>query len=405
MGLSKVICVGAGPSGLLLALLLAKNGINVELFDADKAVSEQPRAAHYAPPAVAELRRAGVYDDVASAGYMPRDFTWRKPDGTPVASMYFDVITPEEDRMVVLPLNHLCKILYSHLEAQPSAKVQWNHKVVDIGQDGDKAWVVVETPEGRQRHEADYIIGCDGANSQVRRSLFGDLNYPGETLNAQIIATNVYYDFPKYGYSDTNYFIHPTNWHMVAKITNDGLYRVSYAEVAGLSNEEYLERQPRRYQELLPGAPKPGEYKIVNISPYKMQQRCAPSFRVGRFILAADAAHLCNPFGGLGLTGGIADVGSLFDCLDGIHKGLASDSILDKYADIRRKIWEEVTNPSSRENFKRLHDQDADTAGQNDPLFQLCHKAETDKNLARELCLGLNILRHDFTQYYDKPAG
>lgn len=82
---------------------------------------------------------------------------------------------------------------------------------------------------------------------------------------------------------------------MVAKITNDGLYRVSYAEVAGLSNEEYLERQPRRYQELLPGAPKPGEYKIVNISPYKMQQRCAPSFRVGRFILAADAAHLCNP--------------------------------------------------------------------------------------------------------------
>ncbi len=191
MGLSKVICVGAGPSGLLLALLLAKNGINVELFDADKAVSEQPRAAHYAPPAVAELRRAGVYDDVASAGYMPRDFTWRKPDGTPVASMYFDVITPEEDRMVVLPLNHLCKILYSHLEAQPSAKVQWNHKVVDIGQDGDKAWVMVETPEGHQKHEADYIIGCDGANSQVRRSLFGDLNYPGETLNAQIIATNV----------------------------------------------------------------------------------------------------------------------------------------------------------------------------------------------------------------------
>jgi 2-polyprenyl-6-methoxyphenol hydroxylase-like FAD-dependent oxidoreductase len=91
--------------------------------------------------------------------------------------------------------------------------------------------------------------------------------------------------------------------------------------------------------------------------------------------------------GGLGLTGGIADVGSLFDCLHGIHKGLADDSILDKYADIRRKIYEEVINPSSRENFKRLHDQDADTAGQNDPLFQLCHKAETDKSLARELCL------------------
>lgn len=191
MTISKVICVGAGPSGLLLALMLAKNGVNVELFDADRSVSLQPRAAHYAPPAVAELKRAGVYDDVFAAGYMPRDFTWRKMDRTPVASMYFDVITPEEDRMVVLPLDRLCKLLYEHLERQPKANVRWNHKVVDIGQDETKAWVIVETPEGQQRHEADYIVGCDGANSQVRRSLFGDMNYPGEALDAQIIATNV----------------------------------------------------------------------------------------------------------------------------------------------------------------------------------------------------------------------
>lgn len=82
---------------------------------------------------------------------------------------------------------------------------------------------------------------------------------------------------------------------MAAKITPDGLWRVTYGDTWGLSTEEYLERQPMRYEQLLPGNPKPGEYKLVNASPYKLHQRCASSFRVGRFLLAADAAHLCNP--------------------------------------------------------------------------------------------------------------
>ncbi|KAL2007036.1 hypothetical protein VTN00DRAFT_8474 [Thermoascus crustaceus] len=399
--LSKVVVVGAGPSGLLLSILLAKQGINVELLEATEKLDEQPRAAHYASPAVYELRRAGVLDDVAAKGFKPNDFCWRKQDGTLIAGMSFAALGPDHpERMVVLPLDRLGKILYAHLQRYPTAKVRWGHRVVDIGQDENKAWVQVETASGPQKVEADYIIGCDGANSQIRRSLFGDMSFPGETLDAAIIATNVYYDFTKYGYWDTNYIVHPKNWHMVAKIGNDGLYRVTYSEVPGLTAEEYRKRQPMRYEEILPGHPKPGDYKILNISPYKLQQRCAPKFRVGRFILAADAAHLCNPFGGLGLTGGIADVGSLYDCLMGIHRGLADDNILDKYAEIRRKIYQEIIDPTSRENFRRLWDQDPETAREKDEFFQICHRAEKDEALAKELALGLNVLRHDFTQYY-----
>lgn len=82
---------------------------------------------------------------------------------------------------------------------------------------------------------------------------------------------------------------------MIAKITTDGLYRVTYGELAGLSWEEIKERQPEIFAKILPGHPKPNEYKLVSMAPYKMHQRCAPSFRVGRVLLAADAAHLCNP--------------------------------------------------------------------------------------------------------------
>lgn len=82
---------------------------------------------------------------------------------------------------------------------------------------------------------------------------------------------------------------------MAARISNDGLWRVSYGEIPGLSNEELLARQPKKFEQMLPGHPKPGDYKITNISPYRIHQRLAKEMRVGRIILAADAAHLCNP--------------------------------------------------------------------------------------------------------------
>lgn len=87
------------------------------------------------------------------------------------------------------------------------------------------------------------------------------------------------------------------------------------------------------------------------------------------------------------MTGGIADVGSLFDALMGIHKGLADDSILDKYSEVRRKIWAETIDPMSRENFRRLYGQDPDKARENDEFFKMCIQAETDQDLAREIAL------------------
>ncbi|KAI9375667.1 hypothetical protein BJX61DRAFT_92721 [Aspergillus egyptiacus] len=399
MAFKKIIIVGAGPSGLLLGLLLSKQGIQVDLLDTEEKVSDQPRAAHYASPAAYELDRAGVLDDVKSRGFQFKTMAWRKPDTSFVAGTTTEHLPADyPHRMVVLPLDMLGQLLVEHIERQPTAHLKWSHRVVKIGQEADHAWVDVEAPSGQTRMQADYVIGCDGASSTVRRELFGP-EYPGETLDAQIVATNVYYDFTKYYDSDSNFIIHPDNLYMAARITNDGLYRVTYKEIPNLSREEYIARQPRRYEEILPGNPKPGDYRITNISPYKLQQRCAPSFRVGRIVLAADAAHLCNPFGGLGLTGGIADVGSLYDALIGIHTGKADDTILDKYAEIRKKIWAQIIDPLSRENFRRLH-QDADTARENDPFFQLCVKAETDPELSRELALGYDKLRHDMTQYY-----
>jgi hypothetical protein len=177
---------------------------------------------------------------------------------------------------------------------------------------------------------------------------------------------------------------------MAAKITNDGLWRVTYGDDAGLSREELIKRQPARYEKILPGNPKPDEYKL--------QQRCAPSFRVGKIVLVADAAHLCNPFGGLGLTGGFADVGSLYDCFTGIHQDELDDSILDKYSEIRIKIWREMIDPMSRENFHRLWDPAFEK--KRDEFFKMCEKANNDPVWGKSIAEAIHAVRHDFTQYF-----
>lgn len=126
----------------------------------------------------------------------------------------------------------------------------------------------------------------------------------------------------------------------------------------------------------------------------------------------------------MGLTGGIADVGSLYDSLVGIHTGQADDSILDKYDEIRRKIWHEIINPVSSNNMRRLIDLDPKTAVETDPFLQLLKRMETDKKLQLEMSKvsrqgkervqagreanngiqGMMALRHDMRQYYKSKA-
>ena len=362
--IDSIIIVGAGPSGLILALLLARSAhppSSITLLDAAPVLDTNPRAAHYAPSACYDLDRAGVLNDIRERGFFPDSVCWRKPDGTLLGGIRNDGIKIEYP-MVCLPLDRLDELLLEHLRrdgeqwkasGKGRIEVLFNHRVVALDQTEAKAKVEVEVGrrnevKRKQWLSADYVVGADGANSGVRKLLFGDANYPGETLKHQIIATNVYYDFKQFGYWDSNFIVHPEDWYMAAKITKDGLWRVTYGDKYGLTNEEYMDRQEMRYEKLLPGNPKPGEYKVVSKSPYKLQQRCAPSFRVGRFLLVADAAHLCNPFGGLGLTGGIADVGALFDAFMAMQNGRADDSILDEYSRNRIETWKDFINPTSR---------------------------------------------------------
>lgn len=190
----KIIIVGAGPSGLLLALLLSKHGIPVTVVEMSHELDQQPRAAHYGPAAVPDLKRAGVLDKIKAEGMTLDTMCWRRSDDHGyIAGFNAEVIADVDGndfRTVCLPLQDLDKLMLDLFVEKFNGNILWKHKVVDVGQDEKKAWIEVEAPDGKKRLEADYVVGCDGANSAVRRALFGD-DYPGFTWDAQIIATNV----------------------------------------------------------------------------------------------------------------------------------------------------------------------------------------------------------------------
>ncbi|OQU98884.1 hypothetical protein CLAIMM_04596 [Cladophialophora immunda] len=404
---SKVVVVGAGPAGLLLALMLANHGISVDVVEAMDAVDSRPRGAAYGPAAVrlictprSVLRRAGVLDRIRQQGLSVDSFTWRKVDGTVINRLTGMSRNPDRGGFVCLPVYDLACLLYDELSRLPNAKVYWNHRVTAVLQSETRAWVECENG---QRFAGDFVVGCDGGTSTVRKSLFGS-NFPGHTWDVIMVATNIRgYDFSKFGWEDTSWIVDPEHWSVVALIDQQGTWRVSYGEKGSLSHDELYERMPAKLQRILPGNPTPDQYTIERFSPYNLHQRCAEKMRVGRILLAGDAAHLNNPMGGLGLTSGISDVGGLVDCLQGIHDGKAGYDILDQYDQIRREIYRTVTDPVSTANLARVQSDPAALVGGQDPFFAKLDKSREDASVLDEIEKNDMGLLVDFTQFYHKP--
>ena len=187
---------------------------------------------------------------------------------------------------------------------------------------------------------------------------------------------------------------------MACKLDNNGLYRITYGEIPSLTTSEMRANLDRKFHSMRPGHPSPSEYTVVNLAPHRMHQRCAPTFRLGRLLLAAEAAHLCNPWGGMGITGCFVDVGELYECLAGYYDGRADESILGLYSEVRRRKWRDVTDPVSQANFRRVEDPDAGTLLDRDGFLRLCRKLDGDVEGTREILVGFFDLRYDFTQHY-----
>ena len=129
------------------------------------------------------------------------------------------------------------------------------------------------------------------------------------------------------------------------------------------------------------------------VSPYRVHDRCIDTFRIGRVLLAGDAAHVVNPIGGLGLTGGILDAIPLSAALTAVIHGHRDESVLDAWAAERRRVFLEVTAPTAQENRRRVSESDPEKHRAD--LARL-RSLTNDPALARQALLGVfNLVGRD----------
>ncbi len=382
-----VVIAGAGPVGLVTALALAQDGIPVLVLEAGAAIVPSPRAVVYHPPTVEALDRLGVLPAMVAAGLLKHDYQWRTVDGEILAAIDSSVLQPGDTAYpfnLHLGQHRLAAIVLEALLRLDHAQVRWNSRVTAITQDDASVQVTVTGPDGDTVLRAPWLVGGDGAGSGVRQAL--GLSFDGVTEPEWFVATDIRFDFQAHGFAQASFILDPVHWAVIPKISQDGLWRFTYGEPGDLPRESLRDRAAAKMRAMLPGG---AEVPLEAFAPYRVHSRCADSFRVGRVLLAGDAAHIVNPIGGLGLTGGILDAVALGAALASRWHDRTRDGELDRYATERKRIFTDVVAPTAAENKRRL--MEADPARRKEDRDRLRLLGQ-DAGLARQALLATKRL-------------
>jgi 2-polyprenyl-6-methoxyphenol hydroxylase-like FAD-dependent oxidoreductase len=376
----EVLIVGAGPVGLLGALGLARAGIKVTLIECEPYIVDSPRAAVYHWSVLEGLERLDLLERARSIGFPKQDYHYLVFKTRERISFTLEPLAAitRHPYNIHLGQNKLAELALLRLQEMPHFSVHWNTRFTGLRQDSNGVTVSAQTPEGPREFRSGWVIGADGAGSSVRRA--AGLHFDGMTWPERFVATNIYYDFERDGYARSTLMIDSQYGAIIAKLDNEGLWRCTYCEDAALAEEGVLQRMPQYFKTILS---RPAEYRLAMHSPYRMHQRAAERFRVGRVVLAGDAAHVTNPTGGLGLTSGLFDVFALYEALAAVIHREAPEDVLDRYSEERRRIFLDYVSPRATENKRLIYHSD-DPARLAEDLKQL-RRLETDKDFVLEV--------------------
>ena len=365
-----VLVIGAGPVGVVAALLASQQGFRVTLLEEAAAVDTNPRAATTHPSTLEMIDRLGILDEFIAAGLVARHFEfWDRVERRRIARLDHALLANDTRfPFVVQTEQHkLARIGLAHLARRPDVTVQFNTRVDTLEQDADSVSVHTSGEAGAQRFSADYLIGADGGRSTIRKAL--GIEFEGYTWPERFIVLTTTFDFEQaMGCATRTYFADPDEWTNLFKVSGDdgrGRWRAVFPTRVNESDEEALGDEavqarlarvfPTALSPLLSGNP---AYPVVHRNIHNVHQRVAAQFRGGRAFLAGDSAHVNNPIGGLGLNCGIHDAVELVDTLHQVGLQGADPALLDRYERRRRPQNIEYVQQQTIANKKRLEERD-----------------------------------------------
>jgi 2-polyprenyl-6-methoxyphenol hydroxylase-like FAD-dependent oxidoreductase len=349
---APVLVVGAGPTGLVLALGLARRGIPVRIVDLEDGPGRQSRAMAVHARTLEFYRQFGFADRIVAAGIPARaaHFRERNVDGTSreVAIFSFEDfgagLSPYPF-VLAYPQDDHERFLVDRL-AELGVNVEWRVRLRDFAEnrDGDRVpspedvgrdfsrgsrhavTATLEHADGRlEKIETPSVCGCDGAHSRVREIL--DIGFPGGTYDQLFYVADVRIDGPVN--EDLVFNLGEHSLALMLPVRSTGMQRL-----IGLVPDALTGREDLAFEDVRSTVEPLLGVRVAEVnwfSTYRVHHRVAERFRAGRAFIAGDAAHIHSPAGGQGMNTGIGDAVNLAWKLANVLEGRADPAVLDTY--------------------------------------------------------------------------
>lgn len=338
---ADVAIVGAGPVGLMIANYLGQRGVNVTLVEKLDTLIDYPRAIGLDDESLRTFQAVGLADKV-----LPHTTPWHAMRFLTPKGRCFADIQPKTDEFgwsrrnaFIQPLAD--RVLFDGLQRFSNVKVLFSRELDSFEQSDSAVVLNLKDQHGRsERLNARYLIGCDGGNSLVRRSL--DISFEGKTAPNQWIVVDIAND--PLATPHVYLCCDPVRPYVSAALPH-GVRRFEFMVMPGETETELS--KPENLRRLLSKVlPNPDRIELIRSRVYTHNARLAGRFRQGRVLLAGDAAHIMPVWQGQGYNSGMRDALNLAWKLALVIKGLAADSLLDSYEQERRDHAKAMINLS-----------------------------------------------------------
>jgi len=325
-----VLIVGAGPVGLVLANLLGQHGVRTLVLERNARVETEPRAVTLDDESLRVVQASGLVQEVLSnvvLGYGVQYYDWR---GRPFAS-----IQPTRQEYGYPKRNAfrqpaLVEALHQGLSRFEHVRVLFEHEIVSLKQAADGVTCVAAQGLQLKEFRAAYVVGCDGGRSRVREIcnvVLDGSTYPERWLIVDLAQRTT-------PFRHTRTYCDPAR-PAIRLPGPHGSLRYEFMLRSGDRDEEVLDEQTFRGW-IAARTPEDADLPLVRKAVYGFHARVATRWKLGRVMLAGDAAHLTPPFAGQGLNSGIRDAANLAWKLAAVVKWSARPDLLDTYETERR---------------------------------------------------------------------
>ena len=326
---TDVLIVGAGPTGLALAVSLALLGVEHVLIDRDAGAHAGSRAVAVQPGTLEYLARLGIAEGLVADGVSGQGFRVQDGDRTLVWAPYQGLDTPFPF-MLLVPQRVTEASLERRL-ADLRGAIHRRHQLISWQHAYRGVHATVAGPDGVLRAvHARYLVGCDGLHSTIRAT--AAIPYPGEDPSQLFALAGVRLtgDPNAFEADGPTLFLDERGWVFVAPLPG-GLHRIVASVPA--DTPPLLAREIDALLATRAGE-RAGRWRVAQVAEsatYRHHQRVAARFSEGPVFLAGDAAHTHSPIGGQGMNTGIQDAANLAWKLHEVIVAGAPDELLDTY--------------------------------------------------------------------------